>query len=411
MDITDEQFEVFRRKLKEAKSYEDLMGRNGALKDLLAASVSQLLAEELTVHLGYEKHDPAGVHSGNSRNGKTSKHVATEHGQITIDMPRDRNGTFTPVAVRKHERRLGKVEDVIIALYARGMSTRDIQAQIEDLYGVEISPSAVAQITDSVMTMLVEWQNRPLDAVYPVVFFDAIYFHVRADGRVVTKAAYTCLGITREGAKELLGIWIGESESAAFWFALLTELRNRGVEDILIACIDGLKGFPEALATAFPKTTVQACIIHQIRYSTKAVTWKDLKAVMADLRLIYEAPTQEAAGAALDGLNERWGERYPLLIQSWRTNWPKLSSYLAYPRELRKMIYTTNAVEAVHRQFRKVTKAKAAFPHDDALRKMLFLQQRMLSEKWTMTLPNWSIIVGQLAMIFGDRMTGPEGRE
>jgi putative transposase len=410
MDITDEQFEEFRRKLKTAKSYDDLMGRNGAIKDLLATSVSQLLQAELTAHLGYEKHDPAGMLSGNNRNGSTHKRVATEHGQISIEVPRDRNGTFEPVAVHKHERRLGKVEDVIISMYARGMSTRDIQAQIEDLYGVEISPSAVSQITDSVLSMLVEWQNRPLETVYPIVFFDAIHFHVRSDGRVVTKAAYTCLGITRDGEKELLGMWIGEAEGAAFWFSIMTELRNRGVEDILIACVDGLKGFPESLEEAFPKTAIQTCVIHQIRFSTRAVAWKDLKAVMKDLRTVYEAPTNEAALAGLDQVEERWGSRYPLLIKSWRTNWPKLSTYLAYPKELRRMIYTTNAVESLHRQFRKVTKTKSAFPNDDALRKVLFLAQRQIAEKWTLSLPNWNIIAGQLAMIFGDRMAGPENR-
>lgn len=410
MDITDEQFAEFRRKLATAKSYNDLMGPGGAIKDLLAISVSQLLHTELTAHLGYEKHDPAGILSGNNRNGSTHKRVATEHGQITIEVPRDRNGTFEPVAVRKHERRLGKVEDVIISMYARGMSTRDIQAQIEDLYGVEVSPSAVSQITDAVLSMLVEWQNRPLAAVYPIVFFDAIHFHVRADGRVVTKAAYTCLGITCDGEKELLGMWVGETEGAAFWFSIMTELRNRGVADILIACVDGVKGFPEALEEAFPQTAIQSCIIHQIRFSTRAVTWKDLKAVMKDVRTVYEAPTHEAALAGLDHVEERWGSRYPLLIKSWRTNWPKLSTYLAYPKELRRVIYTTNAVEALHRQFRKVTKTKSAFPNDDALRKMLFLAQRQLSEKWTMALPNWHIIAGQLAMIFGDRMAGPENR-
>lgn len=410
MDITDEQFEAFRRKLKTAKSYEDLMGRNGAIKDLLAVSVSQILQAELTAHLGYEKHDPAGALSGNSRNGTSTKQVATEHGPISLEVPRDRNGTFDPVSVKKHERRLGKVEDVIISMYARGMSTRDIQAQIDDLYGVEISPSAVSQITDSVLSMLVEWQNRPLARVYPMVFFDAIHFHVRSDGRVVTKAAYTCLGITREGEKELLGMWIGEAEGAAFWFSILTELRNRGVEDILIACIDGLKGFPEAIEQAFPSTTIQACVIHQIRFSTRAVVWKDLKAVMKDLRVVYEAPTHEAALAGLDQLEERWGARYPLLIKSWRTNWPKLSAYLAYPKELRRMIYTTNAVEALHRQFRKVTKTKAAFPNEEALRKLLFLSHNTIAKKWTMRLPNWNIIAGQLTILFGDRMAGLENR-
>ena len=408
MELTNEQIEQLKKKLASAKTYDDLMGKNGAIKDLLSSTISQLMAAELTAHLGYEKNHPSGINSGNSRNGTSTKRVASEHGVLEIEVPRDRNGTFEPIAVRKHERRLGKVEDIVISLYARGMSTRDIQAQIEDLYGVEISAAAVSEITEAVMAILVEWQNRPLEKVYPIVFLDAIHYHTRSEGHVVTKAAYTCLGIACDGHKDLLGIWIGDAESAAFWLGILTELQSRGVEDILIACIDGLKGFPEAIAAIFPKTRVQACVIHQIRASTRMVSWKDIKAVMKDLRAIYGAPTEEAALSGLDMLEARWGERYPGLIKSWRSNWPKLSTYLAYPRELRRAIYTTNAVESLHRQFRKITKTKAVFPNDDALRKMLFLAQKQISEKWTMTLPNWNIIIGQLSIIFGDRMNHSE---
>jgi transposase-like protein len=405
MDISDEQFDQLRRKLAAAKSYEDLMGPGGAIKELLGAAVSDLLKAELTEHLGFEKHAPSGIHSGNSRNGTTRKRVSTEHGPVEIAVPRDRSGTYEPVVVKKHERRLGRVEDIVLSLYARGMSTRDIQDQIEELYGVEISPSAVSHITEAVLPAVQQWQNRLLEPLYAIVYFDAIHFRVRSDGHVVTKAAYTCLGITGSGQKELLGIWIGDHESAAFWFGIMTEMRNRGVEDILIACVDGLKGFPESLEEAFPKTVVQACVIHQIRYSTRAVTWKDLRAVLKDLRRIYEAPTEEAALVGLDELQERWGERYPLLISSWRTNWPKLSSYLQYPKELRRLIYTTNPVEALHRQFRRYTKTKSVFPSDDALRKVLFLAQEKITEKWTVHYREWAIIAGQLTMIFGDRMS------
>lgn len=411
MKLPDSFYTEFRERLEAAETMDDVMGRDGVIRRILQTTVSEFLQAELTAHVGYDKHDPSGNNSGNSRNGSTRKRVATEHGLIDIDVPRDRNGTFEPVAVRKHERRLGKIEDVVISLYARGMSTRDIQAQIEELYGVEISPSAVSQITETVMTTMVEWQNRPLDALYPIVYFDAIHYRVRSKGHVVTKAAYSALGIGVDGHKELFGIWVGEAEGATFWFSILTELRNRGIEDILIVCIDGLKGFPEAITDVFAKATVQGCIIHQIRFSTKAVTWKDLKAVLADLRQVYEAPTVEAAEAGLDALEKAWGERYPLLIKSWRENWPKLSAYLAYPKELRHAIYTTNAIESLHRQFRKVTKNKAAFPDDDALRKMLFLAQRHIAEKWTMRIPKWSIILGQLARLFDGRMTFSNNRD
>jgi transposase-like protein len=405
MKLPDSFYTEVRKKLEAAETIDDVMGTDGVIRQILQTTVSEFLQAEMTVHLGYDKHDPSGNNSGNNRNGSTRKRVATEHGPIEIVVPRDRNGSFEPVAVRKHERRLGKVEDIVISLYARGMSTRDIQAQIEDLYGVEISPSAVSQITESVMATMVEWQNRPLEALFPIVYFDAIHYRVRSKGRVVTKAAYSVLGITVDGQKELLGIWVGESEGATFWFSVLTELRNRGLEDILIVCIDGLKGFPEAIEDVFPHAAVQSCVIHQIRFSTKAVTWKDLKAVLKDLRQVYTAPTREAAEVGLDALEKTWGEHYPLLIKSWRENWPKLSTYLAYPKELRHVIYTTNAIESLYRQFRKVTKNKAAFPDDDALRKMLFLAQRHIAEKWTMRIPKWSIILGQLANIFEGRIT------
>jgi transposase-like protein len=405
MELTDIMIERLRKKLATATSYEDLMGKDGAIRELLTAGVEGLLNDELTTHLGYEKHDPAGNLSGNSRNGKSKKTVKTEHGSIEIAVPRDRNGEFEPIAVPKHETRLGRIEEIIVSMYARGMSTRDIEAQIQDLYGVQLSAAAISQITDAVLARVQAWQSRPLCAVYPVIFFDAVHFHVRREGKVLSTAAYIVLAITTDGLKELLGIWIGEAEGAAFWHGILTELRNRGVEDIFIACIDGLKGFPDAITTVFPQTQVQLCIIHQIRSSMRMVTWKDRRDVMKDLRCVYKAATEEAALGALEALAQRWGSRYPLMIKSWRTNWAALATFFVYPPEIRRMIYTTNAVEALHRQLRKVTKSKAVFPNPESLRKMLFLAAEYISKKWTVTVQNWPIIFQHLALIFGDRLT------
>jgi transposase-like protein len=411
MDISDEQLTRLREKLASAKSYEDLMGKDGAIKDLLSSALTELLDAELTAHLGYEKHSPAGRNTGNSRNGKTKKSILTEHGPIEIPVPRDREGTFEPAIVKKHQRRLGKLEDQVISMYARGMSTRDISDQIEDLYGVELSASAVSQITDRILQNIADWQNRPLEPVYPFVFFDAVHYPVRDEGRVINKAVYSCLAVTVDGGRDLLGLWIGEAESATFWHGVITELRNRGVEDIFIACVDGIKGFTEAMAAVFPQTAIQRCIIHQIRNSFRHVPWKDRKAVAKDLRTVYGAATSEGALAALDSFEETWGARYPLLIKSWRTNWPELSTYFVYPKEIRRLIYTTNAVEALHRQFRKVTKSKSVFPHDDSLRKILYLAYHQLSYRWTMAVRNWPFVYTQLVLLFDDRMPNGDNRD
>lgn len=410
MDLSDEQIERLRKKLAEAKSYDDLMGKDGAVKDLLSAALGEMLDAEMTEHLGYERHSPAGRNTGNSRNGTTKKTVQTEHGPIELPVPRDRDGSFTPVIVKKHQRRLGKLEDQVISMYARGMPTRAIRDQIEELYGVELSASAVSQITDRVLQNVVEWQNRPLEAVYPFVFFDAIHYSVRDEGRVVKKASYTCLAVTVEGGKDLLGLWIGEAESATFWHGVFTELRNRGVEDIFIACVDGIKGFTEAMEAVFPRTAIQRCIIHQIRNSFRYISWKDRKAVVRDLKTVYGAPTREAAETALDAVEETWGKRYPLMMKSWRTNWSELSTYFVYPEEIRRLIYTTNAVEALHRQFRMVTKTKSVFPHDDALRKILYLAYHRLSYKWTMAVRDWPFVYSQLVLLYEGRMPDPDDR-
>lgn len=404
MDLSDEQMERLRKKLAAAKSYDDLMGKDGAIKDLLSSALNELLDAELTTHLGYEKHSPAGRNTGNSRNGTSRKSVHTEHGPIELSIPRDREGTFSPVTIKKHQLRLSRLEDQVIAMYARGMSTRSISDQIEDLYGVELSASAVSEITDRILQNIAEWQGRPLESVYPFVFFDAIHYAVRDEGRVVKKAVYSCLAVTVEGGKDLLGLWIGEAESATFWHGVITELRNRGVEDIFIACVDGIKGFSEAMEAVFPQTAIQRCIIHQIRNSFRTVPWKDRKAVARDLKTVYGAATPEAAETALDTLEKTWGPKYPLPIKSWRTNWPELSTFFVYPREIRRLIYTTNAVEALHRQFRNVTKSKSVFPHDDALRKILYLVYHKLSYKWTMAVRDWPFVYTQLVLLYEDRM-------
>jgi transposase-like protein len=405
VNISDEALDKFKKKLSEARTYSDLMGKNGAIKDLLKSSLEQLLEAEMTEHLGYDKHSTEGNNSGNSRNGKTNKTLKTDEGEINISVPRDRNSEFEPIAVPKHQRNLGEFEDKIISMYAKGMSTRDIQSHIEDLYGLKLSPTAVSNITDSVISSIREWQNRPLESVYPIVFLDAIHYKVKEDGRVLSKAAYTCLAVDINGYKEMLGIWIGEAESSKFWLNILNELRNRGVQDILIACVDGLKGFTEAISSVYPETQIQKCVIHQIRNSLKYIVYKDQKSFMKDLKPVYNSATEESALYELDKLEAKWLKKYPLVIRSWRENWPNLSVFFQYPEEIRKIIYTTNAVEALHRQFRKVTKSKTQFPNDEALTKMLYLSYRDISKKWTNSLRNWPYVISQFSVMFEERIT------
>jgi len=404
MELTEEIIEQLKTDLSKAKNYNDLMGKDGAIKKLLARSLEQMLESELTEHLGYEKHSPAGRNSGNSRNGKTHKTLKNDNGEIELTVPRDRNGQFDPIIVKKYEKTIGPIEDKIISMYAKGMTTRDIQTHITELYGIDISPTLVSNITDKIVHLAEAWQNRPLEKSYPIVFFDAIHYKIRDESRKVTsKAAYTCLSVDFEGHKDLLGLWIGEAEGANFWLNVLTELKNRGVEDIFIACIDGLKGFPEAINTVFPKTEIQLCVIHQIRNTLKYVASKDQKKFMQELREVYKAPTEEAALNNLELLDEHWGGKYSLAIKSWRNNWVNLATFFKYPEEIRTVIYTTNAVEALHRQFRKVTKSKSLFPNDDALKKMLYLAYRDLSKKWTMPIRNWAIVLSHFSIYFKDR--------
>ncbi len=387
--------------LENCETIDDLLGKDGLVKKLIKNAVEKMLDGELTHHLGYKKYERK--KNGNSRNGTSQKTLQCDHGEIGIDIPRDRNGEFDPILVKKHQKRLGQLEDKIISMYAKGMTTRDIQSHITELYGIEISATGISTITDKVLTLLEDWQSRVLDELYVIIYLDAIFYKVREDGKVSNKAAYTCLGINKEGEKEILGLWVHETESAQFWLSVLTDLKNRGVQDVLIACIDGLKGFPEAIATIYPKTEVQLCIIHQIRNSLRYIGWKHQRLFMKDLKLVYKASTKSKAEAELKNLEKKWGDKYPIVIKSWKTKWDQLSVFFKYPAPIRKIIYTTNILEGVHRQLRKVTKNRSVFVHDDALKKLLFLALTDVSKKWN-KVHGWISIISQLAIFFEDRL-------
>lgn len=390
--------------LANAKTMDDLMGQNGVIKKLLKTMTEKILAEEMEAHLGYEKNSLDSKNTSNRRNGKNKKTVRTGFGDMELETPRDRNSDFEPQLVKKRVRDITKIENQIISMYGKGMTTRDIQGHLQDLYGTEISPTYISNATEKVMDLAKEWQVRALDEVYPIVFFDAIHYKVRQDGKVISKAAYTCLAVKTDGRKEILGIWVGENEGAHYWLGVLNELNNRGVKDILIACVDGLKGFPEAIETAFPKTEVQLCIVHMIRNSVKYIGSKNQKEFCADLKNIYRAPTENAGKEELAALKEKWGKQYPLAVNPWENHWNNLSTFFKYPEYIRKIIYTTNAVEAVHRQLRKVTKNRASFPNDTALEKILFLAIRDISKKWTMPIQNWALTISQLSINFEGRL-------
>lgn len=376
------------------------------LKSLFSGALEKMLEAEMDEHLGYEKHSVSGYNSGNSRNGYGKKTIKSEWGEDEISVPRDRNGTFEPQAIEKRQTRTDDIEARVLAMYAKGMSTRDIEDHLRDIYGVEASASLISRITDKLMPAVAEWQSRPLEAVYPIVFLDGIVFKVRKDSRVINKCLYSVLGISLEGRKEILGMWLSDNESASFWTTVCNELRNRGVEDILIACRDNLSGFSSAIETVFPKTEQQLCVIHQIRSSTKYVSYKDIKPVMADLKLVYGAPTLEDAEYRLEEFRDKWDKKYPQILKSWDTNWAELSTYFKYPQEVRKLIYTTNAVEGFHRMLRKFTKTKSIYPTDDAVRKSVYLSIQEISKKWSMPIRDWGIIIGQLMIFFEDRLQG-----
>lgn len=374
------------------------------LKNLFAGALEKMLEAEMDEHLGYEKHSILGNNSGNSRNGYGTKTIKSEWGENEISVPRDRNSTFDPQVIEKRQTRTDDIEMRVLAMYAKGMSTRDIEDHLRDIYGVDVSASLISRITDKLMPAVAEWQMRPLDPIYPVVFLDGIVFKVRKDSRVINKCLYSVLGINMEGHKEILGMWMSENESASFWTTVCNELKNRGVEDILIACRDNLSGFSTAIETVFPKTEQQLCVIHQIRSSTKYVPYKDIKQVMADLKLVYGAPTLEVAEYQLEEFREKWGKKYPQILKSWDTNWAELSTYFKYPQEVRTLIYTTNAVEGFHRMLRKFTKTKTIYPTDDAVKKSVYLSVQEISKKWSMPVRDWGIIIGQLLIFFEDRL-------
>lgn len=390
--------------LAKCKTADDLTGKNGLLQKLIGGMLEQLLQNEMDEHLGYEKHSSLGDHSGNSRNGKTKKTLKSTHGNIELEVPRDRNGDFEPVVIKKHQRSISSFDDKIISMYAKGMTVRDIQSHIQELYGADLSPALISNITEKVMETATEWQSRPLQNIYPVVFFDALHYKVKENGKVVSKASYTCLGIDLDGKKDVLGIWIGEAEGAKFWLKVCTELQNRGVKDILIACIDGLKALPDAIRMVFPKVEIQLCIIHMIRNSIKYVPHNHSKEFMTDLKEVYRATTEELAYQNLEKLQRKWELKYALAVRPWVTHWDNLKTFFAFPEQIRTMIYTTNAVESVHRQLRKVTKNKAVFPTDESLVKMLFLAIRDVSKKWTMPMRGWKTIISFLSTAYGDRL-------
>jgi len=398
------------KELKKCKSMEDLLGKNGLIQRLVGGMVEKMLDQEMEQHLGYAKHSPQGHHSGNSRNGKGSKTVQSSQGPISIDIPRDRNGDFEPQIVKKRQTHINAFDDKIISMYARGMSTRDIQAHIEEIYGADISPTMISNITDKVLEVAKEWQNRPLSKVYPITYFDAIHYKVRQGGKVITKACYTCLGINMEGKKEMLGLWLGESEGAKFWLRVFTELKNRGINDIFIACVDGLKGLPDAIHAVFPEASIQLCVIHMIRNSMKYLSHKSTKSFMTDLKAVYKAPTLGEAEDNLYKLQENWEEKYPLAVKPWVNHWENIKTFFDFHDDIRRIIYTTNTVESLHRQFRKVTKNRAVFPNDESLIKLLFLSAESASKKWTMPLQNWKKTLAQFAIMYEDRMQiGLEG--
>jgi transposase-like protein len=383
---------------------EELLGKNGLLMQIKKRTVEAMLEGELTEHLGYESNDPSGNGTGNSRNGRSTKKVQSKDGAIDLEVPRDRTGSFEPQVVKKGQRRIDGIDDMIISLYARGLSTRGIQAQLIELYGAEVSPTLISNVTNSVLEEVQAWQARPLDCVYPIIYFDCLFVKSRQDGSIRNKAVYLALGINMDGEKELLGMWLAETEGAKFWLSVFNELKTRGVEDCFIACVDGLKGLPEAIEAVYPQTQVQLCIVHQVRNSLKYVTWKDRKVVAADLRAIYTAPTLEAAETSLGQFADRWGEQYPAIAPSWERNWERLTPFFDYPPAIRKVVYTTNAIESLNYSLRKVIKGRGAFPHDDAIRKLLYLGLRNVSKKWTMPIRDWKAALNQFIILFGDRV-------
>ena len=390
--------------LKDYKTPEEILGDNGLLKQLTKAVLERAMQAELTEHLGYEPHDAAGDNSGNSRNGKSRKTLKGEFGNLPLEVPRDRDSSFDPKIVPKGQTRFSGFDDKILSLYARGMTTREIQGHLEEMYQVEVSPALISSVTDAVIEEVKVWQNRPLDALYPILYLDALQVKVRDGAHIRNKAIYLAIGINLAGTKEVLGLWVAQTEGAKFWLQIVTELKNRGVEDIFIACVDGLKGFPEAIETVFPEAQVQLCIVHLVRHSLNYVGWKQRKQVAADLQTIYRASTREEAELKLSEFAQKWDAQFPTISRSWRSNWERIVPFFAYPADIRRVIYTTNAIESVNMSLRKIIKNRGSFPTDEAALKLLYLALQNISRKWTMPIKEWKAALNRFAILFEDRM-------
>jgi putative transposase len=389
--------------LKGCQKPEDIIGESGVLKQLTKAVLERALSGELTHHLGYEKHDPAGYKSGNSRNGNSPKTLKGDFGEMEVRVPRDRNGTFEPKIIGKHQTRFTGFDEMILALYARGMTTRDIEAQLRQAYGVDISASLISEVTDEVLDLFQGWQNRPLENLYPILYLDALYVKMRNEGRVENRAVYVAIGIDLLGRKEVLGLWTSTNEGAKFWLSVLTDLRNRGVKDVFIVCVDGLKGFPQAIQSVYPQAQVQLCMVHMMRASLNYVTWKEKRQVAADLKPIYRAMTAAEAEQGLNEFSDKWGGKYQTIVRLWRDNWEQVIPFLAFPAEIRKVIYTTNAVESLNMSLRKVTKNRGSFPNEESALKLLYLALKNASAKWE-TIQSWKEALNQFEILWGDRI-------
>ena len=397
----------YNSEIKKCKTIDDVLGKNGLVQRLVKDVLENILEAEMDEHLGRDKYQrQSDIEPGerNYRNGYSQKNLRSSFGDVDLDIPRDRKAEFEPQIIKKYETVCNELDKKIISLYAKGMTTSDIQAEIEDLYGITISPSMVSKITDKVIATATEWQNRMLDKIYPIVYLDAMYFKVRSNGKIVNKAVYICLGYTMEGYKDILGLWVDEAEGAKFWLGICNDLKNRGVKEILIACMDGLKGLPQAIQTVFPSANIQTCIVHQIRNSIKYIASKDKKSFMKDLKEVYKAPTEELALAQLDKLKETWGNSYGMVIDSWYNNWNNLSTFFDFSRRIRKMIYTTNALEGFNRQVRKYTKSRTIFPTDESLNKCVYLATMEIMEKWTQPVPNWGATLAELTLFFTEEL-------
>jgi putative transposase len=390
--------------LKYYKTPEEIIGENGLLQQLTKAVLQRALQAEMTLHLGHEKHASVSNKEGNARNGSSLKTIKGEFGSMPIEIPRDRDSSFEPLIIPKGQTRFPGFDNRVISLYSRGMTTREIQGHLEEIYGVEVSPALISIVTDAVAEEVKIWQNRPLDAVYPIVYMDAIRVKARGNGHVVNKAVYLAIGVNLDGAKEVLGMWVSENEGAKFWLQVVTELKNRGLQDIFIACVDGLKGFPEAIETVYPETQVQLCIVHMVRNSLRFVSWKQRKEVAADLKLIYQSATAEQAEMELTAFEGKWDKTHPTISMSWRRNWAQVTPFFAYPADIRKVIYTTNAIESLNMSLRKVTKNRGSFPTDEAMLKLLYLALKNIAKKWTLPIRDWKAAMNRFTILFEGRM-------